>query len=210
MLRAQIALVVSVLAVLLAFGVRVLLQRRRYGDGGWRFYRAAWSGAVAQLLMVTSGVALLAAPVAALVAGAAHQPAGAQPLAAPGTALAWLGAGLGMATMVAGTTVTLVAQEQMGASWRIGVDTRERTALITHGLFRWVRNPIFTGMALVAVGELLLVPNAVAAVAIILGAAGLQMQVRLVEEPYLRTAHGMAFLDWAATSGRFLPKLGRL
>ena len=30
----------------------------------------------------------------------------------------------------------------MGASWRIGVDTSETTALITGGVFRYVRNPM--------------------------------------------------------------------
>ncbi|MET9817324.1 MULTISPECIES: hypothetical protein [unclassified Streptomyces] len=40
----------------------------------------------------------------------------------------------------------------MGASWRVGVDVGERTALITGGPFAYVRNPIFTAMAVTGLG----------------------------------------------------------
>lgn len=39
---------------------------------------------------------------------------------------------------------------------------------------------------------------------------GIGVQVRLVEEPYLRRTHGVAYTDYAARVGRFLPRLGRL
>lgn len=45
----------------------------------------------------------------------------------------------------------LAAQQAMGRSWRIGVDTDERTELVTEGVFGLVRNPVFTAM-IVAVG----------------------------------------------------------
>jgi protein-S-isoprenylcysteine O-methyltransferase Ste14 len=210
MVRTQIALVSYVVIMLLIFGLRVLLQRLRYGDSGWRLHRASRTGAVAQRLMVTSGVLLLVAPIAALVAGSTHEPLGPVRLTAPGSTPAWLSAGLASTAILAGVVTTLWAQEQMGASWRVGVDARERTSLVTQGLFRWVRNPIFTGTGLVWIGEALLVPNAFAVAAVVLGVVGLQVQVRLVEEPYLRRTHGEAYLDWAATSGRFLPGFGRL
>ena len=36
----------------------------------------------------------------------------------------------------------------------------------------------------------------------------LQLQVRAVEEPYLRSVHGDAYGTYAAATGRFLPGIG--
>jgi protein-S-isoprenylcysteine O-methyltransferase Ste14 len=38
----------------------------------------------------------------------------------------------------------------------------------------------------------------------------IQIQVRLVEEPYLLRVHGDAYRRYAARTGRFVPGLGRL
>ena len=73
----------------------------------------------------------------------------------------------------------------MGDSWRIGVDPGERTELVTAGPFAVVRNPIFAAMIPTALGLALLVPSviAIAGFAALVGA--LELQVRVVEEPYL-------------------------
>jgi protein-S-isoprenylcysteine O-methyltransferase Ste14 len=41
-------------------------------------------------------------------------------------------------------------------------------------------------------------------------AASVQVQVRLVEEPYLLRVHGDAYRAYAARTGRFVPGVGRL
>jgi protein-S-isoprenylcysteine O-methyltransferase Ste14 len=210
MLRAQLALALQVVVVTATFGLRMLLQRRRYGDAGWRRHRVSLVGAVAQALLVTSQALLAAAPVAALAAGGAHRPVGAAWLVERGTAPATAGASVGVVLVVAGAVVTLVAQGQMGASWRIGLDPTERTKLVTGGLFRQVRNPIFSGMALWTIGQALLVPNALTGGAVVTGLVALQLWVRQVEEPHLAATHGAGYVDWAATSGRFVPGIGRL
>ncbi|NLD75698.1 MAG: isoprenylcysteine carboxylmethyltransferase family protein, partial [Acidimicrobiales bacterium] len=97
----------------------------------------------------------------------------------------------------------------MGASWRIGVDPDERTGLVTHGLFALVRNPIFTAMLVTALGLTLMVGNVISLTGLGALFAALEVQVRLVEEPYLRTVHGPDYERYSATAGRFLPGLGR-
>lgn len=116
----------------------------------------------------------------------------------------------GLALALAGLVVVLAAQSAMGTSWRIGVDDTERTELVTSGLFGWIRNPIFTGMAAVSAGDLLMVPTLVAALALISLVTAVQIQVRLVEEPYLHRVHGPGYARYAAGAGRFLPAIGRL
>ena len=49
-----------------------------------------------------------------------------------------------------------------------------------------------------------------AAAAALLLVVGIQLQVRLVEEPYLSRVHGVRYQAYAARAGRFLPGLGRL
>lgn len=121
----------------------------------------------------------------------------------------WL-AGLGLASSVAGLAALLWSQSSMGDSLRIGVDPAERTALVTKGPFRWVRNPIYTAMLVYVVGVALLAPNIVSLVALAVLALGLDLHVRLVEEPYLAATHGSAYASYAARVGRFVPGVGRL
>ncbi|NNL65855.1 MAG: isoprenylcysteine carboxylmethyltransferase family protein, partial [Myxococcales bacterium] len=104
----------------------------------------------------------------------------------------------------------LLAQLGMGSSWRVGVDESETTALVTDGLFRFVRNPIFSFIGLSAIGFVLLVPNLVSLAAAGLTAIGIELQVRAVEEPYLARTHGAAYADYAARVGRFVPGVGRI
>lgn len=122
------------------------------------------------------------------------------------TPQAFVMAGLGLMAM--GLVITLLAQSAMGASWRIGVNETERTQLITTGLFAWVRNPIFTGMGTFGAGLVLLWPNVASLASLALLMLGVELQVRFVEEPYLRALHGEAWLSWARRVGRFLPGLG--
>jgi Phospholipid methyltransferase len=84
----------------------------------------------------------------------------------------------GVVLVVVGIAATLAGQLAMDASWRPDVDPTVRTALVTTGPFRLVRNPIFTATA--ATGLALLVPNLVAAAMLAAFLTALQVQVRLV------------------------------
>ncbi|MFE9466821.1 methyltransferase family protein [Streptomyces virginiae] len=183
-----------------AFGVRAAMQRRRTGDAGFRGISgrpgtASWWAGV---LFVTALLLGAAAPAAAL--------AGLSGL--PGTGDVTV-RGAGLLLTVAGMTFTLAAQTNMGASWRVGVDSGERTTLVTGGLFAHVRNPVFTAMVFTAVGLALMVPNWIAVLGLIALTAAVQLQVRVVEEPYLSTVHPDAYGAYTARTGRFLPGIGK-
>ena len=109
----------------------------------------------------------------------------------------------------AGTLTTFAAQFGMGKSWRIGVDATERTELIAHGLFRLVRNPIYTAMLVTVAGLTLLACSIVTCVGFVALVVGLELQVRAVEEPCLARTHGEAWARYTARVGRFVPLLGR-
>jgi protein-S-isoprenylcysteine O-methyltransferase Ste14 len=64
-------------------------------------------------------------------------------------------------------------------------------------------------MILIAGGFALLVPTWISIVGLVLLVGSVELQVRLVEEPYLRRLHGSAYAGYVAAVGRFLPKVGR-
>jgi len=199
---AILALACFVLYFALAFGARTVLQIRRTGSSGFhgisgRPGSAEWAGGVLFVVAIALGAA---APVCDLAG--AMDPIG--PLDGTGAHVA------GVVLFVAGLILTLVAQVAMGRSWRIGVDREERTELVTEGPFATVRNPIFSGMIPTSVGLALMVPNVVAVAAVLALAAALEIQTRLVEEPYLLDAHGERYAAYAARVGRFFPGTGRL
>jgi protein-S-isoprenylcysteine O-methyltransferase Ste14 len=103
-----------------------------------------------------------------------------------------------------------VAQSGMGTSWRATIDYTERPELVTTGLFAVIRNPIFTFIIATAAGLALMAPNAVALTGVVAAALGINLHVRRVEEPYLRWAHGDAYVRYAAKVGRFVPGVGRM
>jgi len=194
-----LALVLYLVFLGAAFGWRTWVQWRRTGDTGLRL--AATPGTVqwwAKLGFVAAVLAGLAAPIVGL--------AGLDPVALLDREAVQV---VGAVVAVLGIVATLAAQVQMGTSWRIGVDPSERTGLVTAGIFGWVRNPIFTAMLLAAVGFTLLVGNVVAVLALAALVVAIEVQVRAVEEPYLREVHGAEFDRYVARTGRFLPGLGR-
>jgi protein-S-isoprenylcysteine O-methyltransferase Ste14 len=183
-----------------AFGWRTWVQWRQTGDTGLRLH--AEPGSVqwwAKLGFVGAILGGVAAPLAGL--------AGLDPM---GLLDSYGVNAAGAVLAVAGIVATVAAQWQMGTSWRVGVDRSERTELVTDGVFAWVRNPIFTAMVAAAAGLALMVGNVVAVAAFTALVAALEVQVRLVEEPYLHATHGLAYAAYTEDVGRFLPGLGRL
>jgi protein-S-isoprenylcysteine O-methyltransferase Ste14 len=172
-----------------AFGLRTWLQWWRTGDTGWRLGRPhSAAEAWARGLMLSSAPLL----VTALWRDGTSQSAA------------------GLALMLAGLVLALAAQWNMGAAWRIGVDPAERTELVRRGLYRAIRNPIYSGMVLFVLGQALVTPGAWAGASVLVIWLGVEVQVRGVEEPYLAATHGADFTEWAARAGRFAPYLGRL
>ena len=197
---ALFALVAYLVFLFVAFGWRTWAHYRRTGDTGFRGLSRAPGERLGGMLLVLGAPLTLLAPLAELAGLLAPAAFGAHPAVRA----------VGVLALLAGAWLTVLAQMQMGVSWRIGVDPAERTALVTRGVFGLVRNPIFSGMLLALAGLALLVPNALSFLGAGLVWIGLELHVRRVEEPHLLRTHGDRYRDYARSVGRFLPWLGRL
>ncbi|WP_437723535.1 methyltransferase family protein [Sorangium sp. So ce861] len=199
MTRPWFALALYAVYMGLAFGWRSIRQRRATGSTGFRGISGPpgslpWLGGVLFALAMLLGVAAPVAEIAGWIG----------PLVEPGP----LVVGLGAIATITGILGTLWSQGAMGESWRIGVSEAERTSLVTRGPFALVRNPIFSFMMLAALGLALVLPNAAALASFVALVAAIELQVRVVEEPYLLRTHGDAYAAYCAKVGRFLPGLG--
>lgn len=195
-----LALILTLAWLVVVAGVRGYLQARRGGPPAMAFRDRPGSAQWWSRIVGAIGFALaFAAPIAGL--------AGLPPIAALDQG--WVHV-LGIALVAAGTLISVVAQVAMGSSWRGDVDPAVRTDLVTRGPFRIVRNPILSGTLTTILGLALMVPNVVAIGMLIAVVVSLEIQVRLVEEPYLLGVHGDAYREYAARTGRFVPWLGRL
>jgi protein-S-isoprenylcysteine O-methyltransferase Ste14 len=198
---AELAIWLLVAFGVLTFGVRVAIHLRRTGTTGLIGLRegAGLADWLSGILFIAGMAMGAASPVLvlrddlgtidALDVGGVHA--------------------IGIALAAIGGLAVFGAQLGMGESWRIGVSDEERTDLITGGWFALCRNPIYTSMIVGWTGLALIVPTWLGFAAAVVVAAGLELQVRFVEEPYLVRTHGDEYRAYARRVGRFLPGIGR-
>jgi protein-S-isoprenylcysteine O-methyltransferase Ste14 len=185
----------------ITFGVRTLVQLRVTGRTGWVFHRSVRPLDRFARAVFASSLAIGFASAVLAVFVPEHPlwkvwaiPAGVRTAA--------------LAVVALGVALTFAAQLAMGKSWRIGVDAAEHTELVAHGLFRFVRNPIYSAMLVTVAGLTLLNCSWLSGGALVALIAALEVQVRAVEEPYLARTHGRAYREYASRVGRFVPLLG--
>jgi protein-S-isoprenylcysteine O-methyltransferase Ste14 len=197
-----IALALFAVFALLGFGWRSWEQHRRTGSTGFKGVSGR-PGSIEWL----AGVGFVVAIAVALIAPVLQLTGVLSPLSALDAP--WIQIA-GIVIAVLGIVATVYSQLDMGDSWRIGVDPSETTTLVRSGVFGLARNPIFTAMITFGFGIALVTPNLVAIAGFLLLVVTIELQVRAVEEPYLRAVHGDAYRDYLADVGRFVPGVGRV
>jgi protein-S-isoprenylcysteine O-methyltransferase Ste14 len=111
----------------------------------------------------------------------------------------WLGAG----SMAASIVVVATSYLRMRESWRIGIDERTPAALVTSGLYRRSRNPIYLAADLFIAGSFLLNPTLAGLIYLLLTPVFLHAQIKR-EEAFLQAVHGQLYAAYAAATPRYL------
>jgi protein-S-isoprenylcysteine O-methyltransferase Ste14 len=193
------------LIVFIAACLRPLVQYRRHGTFGVLLFRSGSRGQMLRDVLLVALIALLIgqAVTAASSARIPHllvteQSAVFDALQVGGTVL-----------LFGGIALLAAAQLNLGASWRIGIDEGAAPGLVSRGLYRFCRHPIYLGLLAAIAGYAALLPTRLSAVLLVAAYLGARVQAA-AEEAYLIRTYGEAFRDYARRTGRFLPGLGRL
>ena len=142
-----------------------------------------------ELLM---SIATLAAPAAQLISiafGWSCMPSGAR----------FTGFLIGML----GDIIFLISVVCMKDSWRAGIPDKDKTELVTNGIYKFSRNPAFLGFDFMYAGVLLMYFNPLTAVFSLFAAVTLHLQI-LQEEKYLTSVFGSSYTAYKSRVFRYL------
>lgn len=110
---------------------------------------------------------------------------------------------IGIILGFSGLLIALVAQLQMGNSWRLGLNEQEKTALITKGMYQFSRNPIYLGLMISYLGFFLMAPNALSFGFLTVSYVAMEVKIRL-EETYLEENHSFVYSSYRKKVRRWI------
>ena len=102
-----------------------------------------------------------------------------------------------------GDAIFLISVLCMRDSWRAGIPDKDKTSLVTTGIYRYSRNPAFLGFDLQYIGVLLMYCNLLTAGFTVFAIVMLHLQI-LQEERYLTRTFGTAYTDYCRRVRRYL------
>lgn len=111
----------------------------------------------------------------------------------------------GFLTTLLGDTIFLISVLTMRDSWRAGIPEKDRTALVTRGIYAYSRNPAFLGFDCMYIGIFLLYANWISGLCTAFAIVMLHLQI-LEEEKFMTATHGA---DYLAYKNKVLRYLGR-
>lgn len=195
-----VVLVATVWAYWIGVGLMIVrVHRKTHKLGGLvpeqSLERAMW------LVWVPVVAAWLTLPYLALVR--THPPLAMPPfarLAAGYAALRLVAA----ACAVGALLLTSLCWSRMGTGWGMGVSTTAGETLITDGMFRYVRHPIYALSMLLMICSMIVAPTVPMLVIGAIHLVLLQIKARN-EERHLMAVHGDAYRGYLARTARFLP-----
>lgn len=117
-------------------------------------------------------------------------------------ALAWLGALVAIAALI----LFHLTHRALGRNWSVSLDLRESHRLVTAGVYRYVRHPMYSAFWLWAIAQALLLPNFIAGLSGLVGFGTLYFFRVGQEERLMLDAFGTEYGDYMARTGRVMPR----
>ncbi len=115
---------------------------------------------------------------------------------------------IGVALVSAGLVIFVSAFVSFGDSWRIGFDLKTPGALVTTGIFRFSRNPIYLFLDLWFVGIFLLNGTLIFLIFATLTIPVIHWQI-FQEEKFLAQLFGQPYQDYRRKTGRYVTWPGK-
>jgi protein-S-isoprenylcysteine O-methyltransferase Ste14 len=114
---------------------------------------------------------------------------------------------LGIAVAVASLWLFHRTHRDLGQNWSVSLDLRDRHTLVTTGIYATVRHPMYAGFWLLAVAQVLLLPNWVAGPAGLVGFGMLYFGRVGREEEMMIAAFGDEYRSYMRRTARVVPWL---
>jgi len=112
---------------------------------------------------------------------------------------------LGLFFAIAALGVFHLTHRALGRNWSITLDVRENHELVTEGIYRRVRHPMYSAFWLWAIAQALLLPNWIAGFAGLVGFGILFFGRVAREERMMLETFGDRYRAYMARTGRVLP-----
>ena len=113
----------------------------------------------------------------------------------------------GVLCLALGLWVFARSHADLGTNWSITLELREKHQLVTHGVYRQVRHPMYTALLLYSLGQALVVPNWVAGPSYLV-AFGILFALRInAEERMMLEGFGEEYEAYMARSKRLVPRI---
>jgi protein-S-isoprenylcysteine O-methyltransferase Ste14 len=113
----------------------------------------------------------------------------------------------GVMCFVIGLWLFYWSHADLGANWSITLEVREQHRLITTGVYRRIRHPMYSALVLYSVGQALVVPNWVAGPSNLIAlSVVLALRVR-AEEQMMVQEFGDEYAAYTARTKRLVPRV---
>ena len=110
--------------------------------------------------------------------------------------------GIGLVLLGLGTCLFIIAMVTMQDNWRAGIPEKDKTDMVTTGIYTISRNPAFLGFDLTYIGASLAFGNIIVLILTALTIALMHLQI-LEEEKYLETTFGNRYDTYKNKVGRY-------
>ncbi len=115
---------------------------------------------------------------------------------------------LATACAIACLAATVWCWARMGADWSMAVSDTRKSALITDGLFKRIRHPIYAFSILLMIASAVIVATPAMLIVALMHIVLMNLKARNEESHLLRT-HGHAYERYLRGTGRFVPRFFR-
>lgn len=117
-----------------------------------------------------------------------------------------IGLAVGLGIVALGYAGTLWCYAAMGDMWRIGIDRKNKAALVSGGPYRYVRHPIYLFQMVMLIGAFWLLPAGFS-LALVVAHLICVLIKAADEEAYLLTTLGDEYRQYLARTGRLFPRI---
>jgi protein-S-isoprenylcysteine O-methyltransferase Ste14 len=98
------------------------------------------------------------------------------------------------------------SHRDLGTNWSPTLEIREQHTLVTHGIYRRIRHPMYLSIWLLVIAQALILQNYIAGFSGLVPFALLYFLRVPKEERMMREEFGKAYDEYLLVTGRILPK----